>query len=65
MTIKYSVRVRAGADGIDNYTIIVPRMIDRRVDELISNFKKIISDEDEVVRALVVDKDVLIDLQQV
>ena len=65
MTIEFSVRVGPGPDGVDNYTIIVPRMVDRKLDRLLSEFKKIISDEDPVVRDLVVDKDVLIDLQQV
>ena len=65
MTIEFNVRVGPGPDGVDNYTIIVPRMIDGRLDRLIGEFKKIISDEDQVVRDLVVDKDVLIDLQQI
>lgn len=65
MTIKFSVRLRAGPDGIDNYTIIVPRMIDRRIDSLLTNLQKIISDEDQVMRDLIVEKDVLTDLQTV
>ena len=65
MTIGYQVRVRPGPDGIDNYTITIPRLIDSKVDALLTNIRKIISIEDEAIRDLVVEKDVRINLQQI
>ncbi len=63
MVITFSVRVGPGPTGIDNYTIILPGLIDRRVDRLLSEIRKVLADEDVVIRDLVVDKDFTIRLQ--
>lgn len=51
-------------DGTDDYIINVPRLIQRRLDRLIREFRKSIAfDVDDVVRDTVVDKDYTIRLQ--
>ncbi len=50
-------------DAPDNYTITIPRLIQRRIDRLLREFMKTISDADDIVRDTVVDKDYTIRLQ--
>ena len=50
-------------DDPDNWTITIPRVIQRRVARLIQEFMKTISDADDIVRDTVVDKDYTIRLQ--
>ncbi len=63
ITAKFDVRIAPGPTGIDSYTVILPGLIDRRVDRRLREITKVLSDSAEVVRDVVVDKDFTIDLQ--
>jgi hypothetical protein len=63
VTAKFDVRIAPGPTGIDSYTVILPGLIDRRVDRLFREIRKVLADDDDVIRELVVDKDFTIDLQ--
>ena len=60
---QISVVVRFN-DGVDDYVITVPDIVQRRIDRLLREFRKsIASDAPDIVRDLVVDKQYSIRLQ--
>ena len=63
MTIKFSVRLRVGPDGVDNYTITIPGMVDEKVNKLFADVRKATSDVSDSIRDLIVEDDILIELQ--